>query len=80
MIERDLTEREDRLPRVRDAPRPAHDVLLELVPELDEQRAFAERDDARLHVQMTAGRTVTPAPVRASRTAAAMAGAPGVSP
>ena len=63
-----------------DAAGPGDDVLLELVPELDEQRAIAERNDARLHGQMIAARTFTPAPVSASRTAAAIAGAPGVSP
>src|SRR5439155_7404218 len=74
------TEREDRLPVVRDRARPADDVLRKFVRELDEQRALAERDDARLHGQMTAARTFTPAASSAARTAAAIADAPGVSP
>src|SRR6185503_3020827 len=71
---------EGRVPVLRDGAGPGDDVLLEIVPELDEQRALTERNDARLHGQMIAARTFTPAPMSASRTAAPISGAPGVSP
>ena len=61
--------------------RPADDVLLELIPELDEQRALAEGDDARLHRPDDRGLAPSrPRRLSAARTAAAIAGAPGVSP
>ena len=68
-----------RVPRIREDASAIRDRLVDVVAELDEERAVTEGADPWIAQDLN-GETFTFAVPSASRTARAMSGAPGVSP
>ena len=69
----------ERVPRIRERTSAPRDRVIDVITELDEERAVAEGTDAWI-AQARNGATFTLALPSASRTARAISGAPGVSP